>query len=41
MSSPLGPALANIFAGYYEEKLFNENNELIIYFRYMDTGAMA
>ena len=23
MGSPLGPALANIFAGYYEEKLFN------------------
>ena len=35
MGSPLGPATANIFIGYYEKKLFNGDNEPIIYFRYM------
>ena len=24
MGSPLGPSLANIFVGYYEEKLFSQ-----------------
>ena len=28
MGSPLGPALANIFVGYYEEKLFSQNRSL-------------
>ena len=36
MGSPLGPAPANIFIGYYEKKMFNGDNEPIIYFRYMD-----
>ena len=28
MGSPLGPALANIFVGYYEEKLFSQRKSL-------------
>ena len=41
MGSPLGPALANIFVRYQEEKLFIDNNPFLIYFRYVDdTFAM-
>ena len=41
MGSPLGPVLANIFVGYQEEKLFIDNNQPLIYFRYVDdTSAM-
>ena len=36
MGSPLGPALANIFSEYYEEKLFSETQKPPIYFRYVD-----
>ena len=36
MGSPLGHALANIFVGYYEEKLFSEISKLAVYFRYVD-----
>ena len=36
MGSPLGPALANIFVGYYESKLFNEISKPIVYCRYVD-----
>ena len=36
MGSPLGPALANIFVGYYEEMLFSEIRKPSIYFRYAD-----
>ena len=36
MRSPLGPALANIFVGYYEEKLFFQTQEPPTYFRYAD-----
>ena len=36
MGSPLGPALANIFVGYYEEKLFSEISKPSVYFRYVD-----
>ena len=36
MDSPLGPALANIFVGYYEEKLFSEISKPAVYFRYVD-----
>ena len=36
MGSPLGPALANIFVGYYEEKLFSEIVKPAVYFRYVD-----
>ena len=36
MGSPLGPALANIFVGYHEEKLFSEISKLAVYFRYVD-----
>ena len=36
MGSPLGPALANIFVGYYEEKLFSQTQKLPTYFRYVD-----
>ena len=41
MGSPLGPALANIFVGFYEEKLFSQKSKPSIYFRYFDyTFAM-
>ena len=33
MGSPLGPALANIFVGYYEEKLFSQTQKPPTYFR--------
>ena len=36
MGSPLGPALANIFVGYYEEKLFSQTQKPPSYFRYVD-----
>ena len=36
MGSPLGPALANIFVGYYESKLFNEISKPTVYSRYVD-----
>ena len=41
MGSPLGPALANIFVGFYEEKLFSQKSKPSAYFRYVDdTFAM-
>ena len=38
MGSPLGPVLANLFMGYYEQKWLQpfEECELILYCRYMD-----
>ena len=36
MGSPLGPALANIFVGYYESKLFSCVQKPTNYFRYVD-----
>ena len=36
MESPLDPALANIFVGYYEEKLFSQTQKPTAYFRYVD-----
>ena len=36
MGSPLGPALANIFVGYHESKLFFCVQKPTIYFRYVD-----
>ena len=36
MGSPLDLALANIFVGYYEEKLFSEISKPAVYFRYVD-----
>ena len=36
MGSPLGTALANIFVGYYEEKLFSQTQKPPTYFRYVD-----
>ena len=36
MGLPLGPALVNIFVGYYEEKLFSEISKPVVYFRYVD-----
>ena len=36
MGSPLGPALANIFVGYYENKLFAFNSKTFLYQRYVD-----
>ena len=41
MESPLGPALANIFVGYYEEKLFFQTQKPPAYFKYVeDTFAI-
>ena len=34
MGSPLGHALANIFVGHYESKLFNEISKPTVYYRY-------
>ena len=36
MGSPLGPTLANIFVGFYEEKLFASFPKPPTYFRYVD-----
>ena len=36
MGSPLGPALANIFVGYQEAKIFNIAKRPLVYFRYVD-----
>ena len=36
MGSPLGPASANIFVGYYKSKLFSHVQKPSIYFRYVD-----
>ena len=36
IGSPLSPALANIFAGYQEAKLFNIAKRPLVYFRYVD-----
>ena len=36
MGSRLGPALANIFVGFYEEKLFPQISKPSTYFRYVD-----
>ena len=36
MESPLVPALAHIFVGYYEEKLFSQTQKPPTYFRYVD-----
>ena len=36
MESSLGPALANIFVGYDEEKLSSETRKPPIYFRDVD-----
>ena len=34
--SPLGPALANIFVGFHESKLFDSTVKPVIYLRYID-----
>ena len=38
MGSPLGPALANLFMGYYEKKWLNseESSPVLFYKRYVD-----
>ena len=36
MGSPLGPALANIFVGFYKEKLFSQISKPSTYYRYVD-----
>ena len=36
MGSPLGPALANIFVGFHEERLFNYDQKPGVYYRYVD-----
>ena len=36
MGSPLGPALTNIFVGFYEEKLFSQTLKPPTYFRYVE-----
>ena len=41
MGLPLGPALANIFVGYQEVKLFSNTNKPLAYFRYVDDTFAA
>ena len=36
MSSPLGPALANIFVGFHESRVFDNTIKPGVYFRYVD-----
>ena len=36
MASPLRPALANIFLGFHESRLFNATVKPGVYFRYVD-----
>ena len=36
MGSPLGPALANIFVGFHESRLFDNTVKPVVYFRYVD-----
>ena len=37
MGSPLGPILANIFVGYYENSLLSlDNSKPLVYYRYVD-----
>ena len=36
MGSPLGPALANIFMGFHESRLFYNTVKPGVYFRYVD-----
>ena len=36
MGSPLGPSLANIFLGYYENKILHRADGLLYYCRYVD-----
>ena len=36
MDSPLGPALANIFVGYFENKLFTSIEKPLLYTCYVD-----
>ena len=36
IGSPLGPALANIFVGFYESKIFDKISKPQIYYRYVD-----
>ena len=37
MGSPLGPILANIFVGYYENNLLSlDNSKPLAYYRYFD-----
>ena len=41
MGSPLRPALANIFVGYYKSKLFQTASKPEMYHRYMDDTFVA
>ena len=41
MGSPLGPALANIFVGYQEARLFKNVERPLAYFRYVDDTFAA
>ena len=36
MGSPLGPALANIFVGFHEERLFDCDQKPGVYFPHVD-----
>ena len=38
MGSPRGPALANIFVGFHEERLFDYDQKPGVYFRYQNRG---
>ena len=40
MGSPLGPALANIFAGLHESRLFDKTAKPCVYFQYVDDSVV-
>ena len=41
MGSPLGPALANIFVGSHESRLFDNTTKPAVYFRYVDVPLIS
>ena len=40
MGSPLGPALANVFVGFHESRLFDNTEKPGVYFRYVDDALV-
>ena len=41
MGIPLGPALANIFVGYHESRLFDNTTKPGVYLRYVDNSFVT
>ena len=40
VGTPLGPALASIFVGFHESRLFDSTVKLGVYFRYVDDASV-